>query len=190
MQAIIDNRTPNKNRLFMLDLDLQVQIFAYAGLFGDTDFFGNTDLFGKKSGCIYYEYHWNVDVDKEASKLLRLFETTRKEALYYDKLYFISKFSLMLWENLPNTHQMRCRWCDARIPICNLISPEYRDRDYEPEYDKRKIFCPSFEWRAGDPEYDPCEDPLKKYKVDLPGIECYRSYVLNERVQYRLEHPE
>jgi hypothetical protein len=129
-------------------------------------------------------------MDKEASKLRLLFETTRKEAIYYDKLYFIGKYSLMLWENLPNTRQMRCHWCDARIPICNLIPPEYRDRDYEPYDDNRKIFCPSFAWRAGDPEYDSFEDPLCQYQVTLPGIECYRAYKWNKRIQYRLAHPE
>ena len=152
MQAIADRRTPN-NRLFMLSTDLQVQIFAYAGLFGDP----------------HTPFNRGVAMDKEASKLRLLFEATRKEAIYYDKLYFIGIFSRTLWEELPTIPQMRCRWCDARVPIWDHRYPQSRNRELEPY---APVLCPAFKWKAGDAEYDSDEADMEAYN----GSKCNYEY--------------
>ena len=153
MQAAADHPTPNKNRLFMLNTDLQMQIFAYAGLFGDPH-----TLFNR-----------GVDMDREASKLRLLFETTRKEAIYYDKLYFIANYSRTLWEELPTIHQMRCQWCDARIPIWDFRYPNSRNRELEPQF---PALCPAFKWKVGDAEYDSDEAEMEIYR----GSKCNYEY--------------
>ena len=98
MQAIADRRTPNNNRLFMLDLDLQMQIFAYAGLFGDARL-----------------------IEERSAKLRRLFENTRKEDLYYDKLYFVGLYASIAKELADKNRFTHCFWCAERLPIQKIL---------------------------------------------------------------------
>jgi hypothetical protein len=140
MQAVSGHPTPNKNRLFVLDSDLQVQIFAYAGLFGDPNTWFNR----------------GVDIDKEASKLRRLFEITRKEAIYYDKLYFIGLYSSITKELSKQNPLLYCRWCEHVLPN---YKHHYRNYGEYYEYYKRSPFC-ILEDVWGD-DFDSCEQLYK-----------------------------
>ena len=132
MQAIADHPTPNNNRLFMLDLDLQVQIFTYAGLFNE------------------WSNRPRYDVP---SHLRRLFEKTRWEPLYYDKLYFARIYAGVV-HVLFDRKILYCAWCEVRLPVASVRTSkqfcEFIQYDYVETYDEDKD------------EYDYESDPRQK----------------------------
>jgi hypothetical protein len=98
MQAVSATR-PMKNRLFDLDTDLQMIIYSYSdSVFKDA-------------------YRYNED--DTANRIRYLFEETRQQDLYYDKLYFIGLYYSTVVA-LSNRNQLYCNYCEVRLPVASL----------------------------------------------------------------------